>query len=99
MTVLSNRRLAARSGQPAQAARGVGRLGSFASPTGGNPTAVQWAYALGLPTARGHSPTDLASRLGVSEAEFSAGVQRFLTWIPSAWADRPPVPERQAAAA
>ena len=53
---------------------------------------LQWAYALGLPTVRGHSPTDLASRLGVSEAEFSAGVQRFLTRIPSAWADRPPVP-------
>ena len=50
-------------------------------------------------TVRGHSPTDLASRLGVSEAEFSAGVQRFLTRIPSAWAARPPVLERQAAAA
>ena len=77
----------------------MGRLGSFPSPTGGTLPPSKWAYALGLPTVRGHSPTDLASRFGVSEAEFSAGVQRFFTRIPSAWADRPPVPERQAAAA
>jgi hypothetical protein len=87
MTVLSNRRLATRSGRLWR-----GSVGLLSLPERGNPTAVQWAYALGLPTVRGHSPTDLASRLGVSEAEFSAGVQRFLTRIPSAWADRPPVP-------
>lgn len=39
---------------------------------------TQWAVALGLPSVRGQSVTDLALQFGVTKQDFSKGVTRFL---------------------